>query len=703
VVEANQGQLLVGGKRFFFRGIRHSDTPLKTLRDAGFNLVWLDFATSPTLVQEAVDLGFWLAPSLPLAADQRQPVSAEGLGQEVGRFPAGDAVLLWDLGGALTNEQAAAAGRWAQLVRSADPGRPIGADVWDGFVPYSRSLDVLGVHRWMLMTTLELPAYREWLNQRRLLANPGTFLWTWVQTHLPDWYTNLVYDRPGAAGFDEPIGPQPEQIRLLTYLALAAGCRGLGFWSDRFLADSHQGRDRLHVLALLNQELEMIEPLLVTVDDPPGWIDTSIPEVKAAVLRSSRGVLVLPMWVGGGSQFVPGQAAVAKLSLVVPQVPQGTQAWEVTPGEVRGLRAERVVSGYKITLPEFGLTSAVVFTADNSLVVRFQELVRARRQLAAQWTRDLAHLELAKALKVEQQLEQAGHTLPDARKLVQDAQDRLRLCEELWNNHLFSEAYHEGQRALRPVRILMRAQWEQAVKILSTPVASPYALSFYTLPRHWRLLEQIRQASPGTNLLTDGNFELDPSRPMSAWSRQDLTLDDVEMQAARVTEFPVEVPKPPAPPGAPAKPPVPPGPAKTVMEKPKEGSQCLMLEVRPKHPLEPPRALQRTFLGVNSPAVKLPPGSWVQVSAWVRIPKAITASADGALFYDSAAGEPLAVRLVGPTPWSKYTLYRRVPPSGLVHVTLALTGLGKVYFDDIRIEPLVPGGNTTALRPGESR
>ena len=36
----------------------------------------------------------------------------------------------------------------------------------------------------------------------------------------------------------EPIGPQPEQIRLLTYLGLAAGCRGLAFSSDRFLEDN---------------------------------------------------------------------------------------------------------------------------------------------------------------------------------------------------------------------------------------------------------------------------------------------------------------------------------------------------------------------------------------------------------------------------------------------------------------------------------
>ena len=35
------------------------------------------------------------------------------------------------------------------------------------------------------------------------------------------------------------------------------------------------------------------------------------------------------------------------------------------------------------------------------------------------------------------------------------------------------------------------------------------------------------------------------------------------------------------------------------------------------------------------------------------------------------------------------TLYRLVPASGTINVTLALTGLGSVYFDDVRIEPLL--------------
>jgi hypothetical protein len=708
-VRFSQDQLLVNNQRFFLRGIRHSDAPLETLRDAHFNTIWVDHSASPTLLQQAADLGFWLIPSLPVTIDQ-QLTSADTLSREVSRFPTGDAVLFWDLGGALTYEQSAAVARSVRVVAGADPGRPIGGDVWDGFQPYSRTLNLLGVHRWPLMTTLELPKYREWLNQRRLLANPGTFLWTWIQTHLPEWYTNLVYEHSGATGFNEPVGPEPEQIRLLTYTALAAGCRGIGFWSDRFLADSHQGRDRLQVLALLNQELEMLEPLLVAVDAPPVWIDTSVPEVKAAVLRTPRAVLVLPMWLGNGAQFVPGQSAAVQVNMVVPQVPQSTQPWEVTPGEIRaGLRPERVPGGTKITLPEFGLTTAVVFTSDTALIVRFQEQVKAKRQLAAQWTRDLAYLELAKMVKVEDQLEKIGHGMPDAKRRIKDAQDRLKTCDELWNNRLFGDAYREAQRALRPVRVLMREQWEKATKALTTPVATPYAVSFYTLPRHWSLMDLVQKMKPGPSVLPNGDFELDTTKPMAGWVRQDLTLDEVALSARRVPEVEVEIARPRAaspasttglPGNNPLPKPAPAAPPRIVKEPPKEGRQCLLLEIKPKDPANVPAALQRTYLGINTPPVHLPPGTWVQISGWVRIPKAITASADGALLFDSAGGEPLGVRLTDVTPWKLFTLYRKVPPSGSLQVTMALTGLGKVYFDDIRIQPLVPGpGKDIALGP----
>jgi hypothetical protein len=128
---------------------------------------------------------------------------------------------------------------------------------------------------------------------------------------------------------------------------------------------------------------------------------------------------------------------------------------------------------------------------------------------------------------------------------------------------------------------------------------------------------------------------------------------------------------------------------------PKEGRQCLLLQIQPKGPPPHSAALERAFLAINSPDVHLPPGTLVRISAWMSNVGPISTSVDGALFYDSAGGEPLAIRQTDPTPWKRFVLYRWVPPSGTLHVTLALTGFGTVYFDDVRIEPL--GTSTASL------
>jgi len=703
-VDFNGTQVLVGGKPFFFHGIRYTDTDLHALRRAGFNTVFVDYKADPKILKEAVDLGFVVVPMLGVLAQDSRLATADGVRQEMSRFLDSDALLFWHLGGTLASEQSATVAQVARFMKNIDPGKPLGADVWDGLLPYSRSLQLLGIHRWPLMTTLELPRYRAWLDQRRGLANPGVFLWTWIQTHVPDWYTYLLYNQSGSVAFKEPIGPQPEQIRLLTYTALGAGCRGLGFWSDRFLADSHLGQDRLLCLALLNQELDMLEPLLSGAEDHPQWIETSSPNVKAAVLRTDKGILVLPIWQGPGSQFVPGQAAESKLTIVVPQVPQSHRAWEVTPADLRGLHTDRVLGGTKVTIREFGLTTAVVFTSDftseNSIVGRFQTQARLNRQSAAQWSYDMAQVEMKKVVGIEEQLEKQGHVLPDGKQLMDDAQTRLEAARRYWDSRLFNEAYLESQRALRPLRILMRGQWDLAVgeslgpkKGLDSPVSSPFAVSFFTLPHHWEFMDQVSKSVPAANVLPGGDFEVDPQHVQDTWRLEEPRLDDVEMLAQRVSEVRVPMTVKPAsdkaPPGNPksAKPATPP----TTVEKPRQGKQCLKLEIKPKAGLYPQKALERAMLALTSPVVHLQPGTLVQVSGWVRIPQAITASPDGALIFDSAGGEPLAVRLTQPTAWKKFTLYRRVPDSGTMYVTLALTGLGTAYFDDVRIEPLLPG------------
>jgi hypothetical protein len=125
-----------------------------------------------------------------------------------------------------------------------------------------------------------------------------------------------------------------------------------------------------------------------------------------------------------------------------------------------------------------------------------------------------------------------------------------------------------------------------------------------------------------------------------------------------------------------------------------------MIQVRPKvvptangGPAAPVAitALEPTYVAVTSPPVQAAPGSLVRVSGWVRLPQPIQASADGALVFDTAGGEPLGVRFTAATKgWQRFTLFRRVPANGQVQVTAALTGIGTAYFDDLAIEPLNP-------------
>jgi hypothetical protein len=672
LVELIHDQLRVNGKPYFPRGVRYTDTSLAALRRAGFTSLWLEESASPALLDEAVQLGFWIVPMLHAADNGATPPSPERLRDEMNRFLDKDAVLAWHIGDLLTVERAPAVAEAAREVRAIDPNRPIGADIWDGQRNYARSIDLEGMHRWPLFTSLELTSYRDWLTQRRNLGRSSAFTWTWVQTHLPEWYSTLVYERPTAAGYDEPIGPQPEQVRLLTYVALAAGCRGLGFWSDRFLADSHQGRDRLLETALLNLELKMLEPILVTSIGDPTWIDTSEPEVKAAVLRTNTGLLVLPMWLGRGAQYVPGQSAKVNLKLTVPQAPAGTQPWEVTPGLVRSLYPERVPGGVQITIPEFGLTTAVVFTADNErngLIVRFQDQAKQNAKLAAEWAEQLAEESIRKVSVIYAQLVEAGHGLPDGAALLESAQRFSRNSKEFYQHGQYREAYGDADRALRPLRILMRGAWNLATRELSTPVASPYALSYYTLPRHWKLMDQVKSKSFGANLLTGGDFEMKPDQPLPGWVAEEAKLDEVEFVAKRVAD------------------------------QPHLGKQCLMLQITPKDPQNAPAALERCLLAIHSPMVSQPPGTWVRVSGWVRIPKPLGASVDGALLYDSAGGEPLAIRMTEATPWKPFVTYRQIPASGQIQVTVALSALGTVYFDDLQIEPLLVTPPQRAANP----
>jgi hypothetical protein len=702
-VRLEGGHLKIGNQRLFMLAIRHTGTPFPVLRNIGFNTVWLDESAPAGLIESAANEGFWIVPTLhppeiveqPGGGVRGQLAANETFYRNVSRFLGERAVLCWDLGSNLPIEKSRAVMNTAQAIHNIDPLRPLAADVRDGFLRYSRAGNqqlMIGTHRWPLMTSLELDDYRKWLMQRRLLLPPDAFCWTWIQTHLPDWFMTAAYERTSGK-FREPIGPHPEQIRLLSYIALGCGYRGLGFWSDRFLADSHTGRDRLLALARLNQEFRLLEPLLVTVNKEPQWIpalmpslfpglpDTPVTGVVAAVLTCDKAVLVLPVWIGPGSQYVPPQGYFAQVRFKV-MVPDNYVAWEVSPGRFRSYPSKPVLGGREIVVQDFNLTKAIVFTADvvgrGSLVPRFQEMQRYMRKDAAQLAHDQAQEEIVKAALVHEELKAMGRKIHDGDDVLDTARKWLEKSHKNRLNGEFEAAFADAELALRAVRILMRQHWDAAMKTLTTPVACPFALSFYTLPRFWQYYDEIAKLYPGKNVLTDGDIEWPPDQPKTQWSKEETpSLDGVEAEV------------------------------KPVANAPREGKQCLMLRLRAKNVLKAAQVLERTFVAIHTPAVHLPPGTPVRISAWVYVPEEVVGSPDGALLYDSAGGEPMAVRLSQPTlGWKQFIFYRTVPDSGMVHVSMALTGLGTVYFDDIRIEPLTdqePAKEPLEMTPAPSQ
>ena len=195
----------------------------------------------------------------------------------------------------------------------------------------------------------------------------------------------------------------------MTYLALAAGYRGLGYMGDADLTRP-AGEVLWIELSFLNLEIDLCEAILAENDravptyflyDPdPLPVPTNaiqLPSKKppkkkeftprgelraaAVALRDRKGALLLVADFAGGCQFQPGQLAVDTVTLT-PVLPEGAQAFQITPGEVKVLTPERVPGGTRLTLEEFDTTSLILCTGDLGLYERIRiqvEAVRARR------------------------------------------------------------------------------------------------------------------------------------------------------------------------------------------------------------------------------------------------------------------------------------------------------------------------------------
>lgn len=727
-------RLSVNGRPFFPRMLPYHGEPADQLRECGFNLVWLPEASDQELQRSLKQRGIWgMAAPPQLRASTGNSLSSE----TASLLPIPrewDNLLAWNLGVAISPQMQREMLQWISQVQNADRERhrPIMIDVTGGERIYSRHVSMLGTSRHVLNSAQSFKEYRESLEQHRKMARPGTFTYTWMPTEpLPE----IVQQRQAAGRIPAII--EPEQLRLGVYSALAAGCRGIGFSLSESLDSNSPGAvERRLAIALLNLELELLEEFLAAgtlveqrpfeINAPSGQPITAHnvafrnsaisraekdarlaahksallrehrirSELEAAVFRTDKATLLLPIWYERDAQFVPGQLAAPGATIDVASVPDTASAWEVTTTRIRPLESEPIPGGRRVTLGTFDTTAAILVASDRRVTDGLQRKMETMQAQSAHHWIELAKEKFRRVRIADDELTKLGFGQPDAPQLLARAQDRIRQAESIFPGEALDQAIAQareaGQRkssdsanvvllrrrfddatryskeALQSLRILQRAHWETATHRLQSPVASPHTLCFQTLPDHWRLIAAFGKAAThdSGNLLPQGNFEvLDfATLSRSGWQRVPIALTHGVTADARVQAI-----------------------------SGRDG-RCLRLVAAPDTNSDAPNSLDVPPIAVTSPPIPVRAGQILHISGEVRLSSAITGSLQGVTLSDNLAGSTGAWHWREKREWQRFEMLREAYQDGPLVLTMTLHGLGDVQFDDLKVTAFDPSG-----------
>jgi hypothetical protein len=674
-VELSGSILLLDGHPFFPCMVEHRGESFSFLKGLGFNAIKLSSAPSAALLEEARQAGVWLVcppPVLQASDDQTEEVAQFGSLYEP--------VLAWHLGQGLTARDLDAMRVWVEQLRRADEevSRPLVCDPADELPQYSRLLGAGGIlmmHRHLLGTTFEMADYGTWLRMRPILGMPGMPVWATIETqHSRELSEQIALLSAGRA--PEPMASF-EQLRLMVQAALAAGVRGLSFASQSPLDGQDAAtRARATSLALINVEVDHIRPWIAAgtaIPEMPAANATGTnPGISGAVLQASRTRLLLPLWAGTGAQYVPDQLAGNLITFVVRGAPEANSVYEVTAGGLRVLNSKRDLGGVHIKLNEFGLTSLILLTDQLAVGATTKRLWSAGPR-AAQLQRELATYKLNYVTEVDRQLARLADRVLDAPRLFGLARSELAEAENSIKQRDWLAACVAAQRSMRPLRLIERSHWEKAIASIGSPAASPLVASFGEIPYHWLLARELESLSRSRSLLEQGDLEALPTVWKAGWRLYKHGQNGVKTMGA------------------------------ISREDHYSGQASLHLSVAAVDIEEPPAMLETPPLWVTSPPIPAETGQWFRIHGWIKVPKAIEASLDGLMIFDSLAREPLAERIGQTEGWKEFMLYRAAPASGPWRLTIALTGLGDAWVDGLTVETLRTPQPTRALSRTDRR
>ncbi len=727
------------------------------LRRYGFDLLVDDRKSDPERIKTAIEKGFLLMPRLSAISSQTDP---DKLLAEVGKYPHKDFVAFWQIGEGLgrkremksRDEELARARKVVSAMRQlpAEFSR-ITTGLVDGDLSlFSRApgnLDTIGIQPPLWAAAQDPLESLDFLRQRRQLAarsNLGGLFWAWIPATAPAIVRTNIWgdDAPPSWGVPH-VGP--EQLRLMTYMALAAGYRGLGYVADADLTRP-AGRVQLIELAFLNEEIDLCESILARSSDPipeyfvfdpdppdlppPGTPPGTRVKLKkefppkpglraAAIAAERRGALLLLSEYESSAQYQPAQMAFRDLVLY-PNMPESAQAFEISPGEVKLLPRERAPGGTRIILDEFSTTALILCTTDLALKERVEAAIARVRPLAVQLAIEQAELMLREVAEISGRLNADGQHLitPDVLKrrteagivakptdehdLLAKAEASIKSAREAQEREDFALAWAEARRASRPLRTLMFGHWVTANGTLANAAGSSFSKPADSSPAPVPVLIKPVCCAPcvAFNTLPELYFWVDwiKGRPGYKYGANRVpsgSFDDPKAmtEAGWVNvdhEFDGIIAR-----------------MSTVPREGKPGDRMIRMNVEPKNKEDLDNNLpffDFSVAAIRSPAIKVDAKNLIRISVQVKRSIASAPGMGGIIVRDSLGGEQLQYRTSDPIPsFSRVVIYRKAPTDCSFTVTFGLAGYGEAFFDDFRVELVeadeAPSGSDIAQAP----
>ncbi|MBT3380767.1 MAG: hypothetical protein HN742_20990 [Lentisphaerae bacterium] len=313
----------------------------------------------------------------------------------------------------------------------------------------------------------------------------------WAQSHLQ----THVRRKLGLATFEQFL-TSPEQTRLLTYMMLSSGARGILYFHAGAFREDVLGMGRRHELGIVWHELAPFEDLLAA-GRREQLLATGPDGVEAVAFRGEESTLLLLTKHGRTYHRYVWDGGVPTLNLAVPWDGVGKpSAFAVDYPTVEPLACSLDGAGLMVEVPAGDLTRLILITA----VAKRVELLRRQRseglRNVAGWAYSVARDKAVKTRCVLSAIESQGGEIRDDVRALQEAGELL-----LRRSSVRSPSEGEAAEALRRARgVLETFRQVQATCVQAAESAwkeggraegeLPYLNTYYTLPSFYRMRER---------------------------------------------------------------------------------------------------------------------------------------------------------------------------------------------------------------------